>query len=130
MKIEKKTYLNLIKENSGTVLSLRFCRSQDGADCPDNAVTLSVALDDGSIYSFNAEKYRPEDAQVAWNVDQERAADALPEGLTVQETRRLICKSAGQRDLACYAFFCQDADGRAVTVYVDAATGRQCRIEL
>ena len=118
------------EENSGTVLSLRFCRSQDGADCPDNAVTLSVALDDGSIYSFNAEKYRPEDAQVAWNVDQERAADALPEGLTVQETRRLICKSAGQRDLACYAFFCQDADGRAVTVYVDAATGRQCRIEL
>lgn len=118
------------EENSGTILSLRFCRRQDGADCPDNAVTLAVALDDGSIYSFNAESYRPEDAEVAWNVDQESAAGALPEGLTVQETKKLICKSAGQRDLACYAFFCQDADGRAVTVYVDASTGRQCRIEL
>ena len=62
-------------------------------------------------------------------MDEGSAAAALPESLTLRETRRLICKSSGQRDTACYAFFCQDAEGRGVTVYVDAATGRQCRIE-
>lgn len=117
------------EENLGTVLRLRYCRSQDGADCPDNTVAVSVALDDGSICGFSAEDYCSEDVQVRWSVDQESAAAALPESLTPQETRRLICKSAGQRDTACYAFFCQDEEGRGVTVYVDAATGRQCRIE-
>lgn len=116
-------------EDLGGVLRLRYCSSQDGADCPDNAVTVSVALDDGSICGFSAEDYCSEEAQVRWLVDEGSAAAALPESLTLRETRRLICKSPGQRDTACYAFFCQDAEGRGVTVYVDAATGRQCRIE-
>ena len=118
------------EENSGTVLSLRYCAVQDGADCPDNTLQIAVALDDGSIYRFNAENYSSEKADVSWNVDQEGAAEALPATLTVRETRRLICKSEGKRDLACYAFFCEDEDGRGVTVYVDAATGKQFRIEL
>lgn len=117
------------EEALGSVLRMRYCSSQDGADCPDNAVTVAVALDDGSVVGFSAEDYCSEKAQVRWTVDQESAAAALPEGLTPQETRRLICKSPGRRDTACYAFFCQDAQGEGVTVYVDAATGRQCRIE-
>ncbi len=118
------------EENSGTVLTLRYCRTQDGALCPDNAVSVAVALDDGSLYSFSAADYCAEDANVSWTVTQEQAAGALPAGLSVQETRRLICKSEGKRDRACYAFFCQDEDGRGVTIYVDAASGKQCRIEL
>ena len=62
-------------------------------------------------------------------MDEESAAAALPGSLTLQERRRLICRSPGQRDTACYAFFCQDAEDSGVTVYVDAATGRQGRIE-
>lgn len=118
------------EEQDGAVLHLKYCGSQDGADCPDNALRVSVALDDGSVCGFDASDYCPDLADVSWNLSAEEAASALPEGLTLQETRRLICKSEGKRDRACYAFFCQDADGRGVTIYVDAATGRQCRIEL
>ncbi len=63
-------------------------------------------------------------------MDEESAAEALPGNLTVRETRKLIARSESQRDRPCYAFFCQDADGRGVTIYVDAETGRQSRIEL
>ena len=117
-------------ENSGTVLSLLFCSTQDGAERPDNRVRVAVALDDGSLYSFSAEDYCEEAALVSWEVEQEEAEATLPETLTVKETRRLILKSAGGRDLACYAFFCQDEEGAGVTVCVDAVSGRQIRIEL
>ena len=130
--LDRHGYEDLVpagEEDLGAVLRLRYCRSQDGADCPGNAVTVAVALDDGSICGFSAEEYCSEEAKVRWTVDQESAAAALPASLSVQETRRLICKSPGQRDTACYAFFCQDGEGCGVTVYVDAATGRQCRIE-
>ncbi len=118
------------EENSGTVLSLRYCASQDGADCPENCVRLAVALDDGSIYSYNAEDYCSEKAAVSWSVDEESARQALPEGLSVRETRKLICKSEGLRDVPCYAFFCEDGEGANVSVYVSAETGRQFRIAL
>ena len=118
------------EENSGTVLRLRYCATQDGVDCPDNALTVAVALDDGSIYSFNAEDYASEQADVRWTLDEESAAAALPANVEIVETKKLICKSEGRRDMACYAFFCQDGEGRAVTVCVDAETGKQRRIEL
>ena len=118
------------EENSGTVLSLLYCSTQDGAARPDDRVRVAVALDNGSLYSFSAEDYCGDAALVSWNVEQEEAEGALPETLTVQEMRRLILKSEGGQDLACYAFFCQDEEGAGVTVYVDAASGRQIRIEL
>ena len=118
------------EENSGTVLSLCYCASQDGADCPENCVKIAVALDDGSIFSYNAEDYCSEKAEVSWTVDEQQAAQALPESLNLRETRKLICKSEGQRDVPCYAFFCEDTEGQTLTVYVSAETGRQFRIDL
>ena len=126
-------YADLIyagEEQSGAVLQLRYCSSQDGADCPDNALRVSVALDDGAVCGFDTADYCTERAEVSWKLSEEEAAAALPESLHLQETKKRICKSEGKRDRACYAFFCQDDEGRGVTVYVDAATGRQCRIEL
>ena len=118
------------EEQNGAVLQLRFCGSQDGVDCPDNALRVSVALDDGAVCGFDAADYCPDRADVSWTLSAEEAAAALPEGLNLLETKKRICKSEGKRDRACYAFFCQDEEGGSVTIYVDAASGRQCRIEL
>ena len=63
-------------------------------------------------------------------MDQESAAAALPRNLSVRETRRVIVKSEGRRDTPCYVFFCQDEEGRGVSVYVEAVKGKQFRIEL
>ncbi len=118
------------EEQNGAVLLLRFCGSQDGADCPDNVLRVSVALDDGAVCGFDAADYCPDRAEVSWTLSEEEAAASIPEGLTLRETKKRICKSEGRQDRACYAFFCEDKEGRGVTIYVDAASGRQCRIEL
>ena len=114
----------------GAVAAFTFSRVEDGAVCLDNGVQIAIALDDGSVYSFNAADYCGEPSGVHWQVEEEEAARALPETLSLSDSRRVILKSPGKRDLACYEFTCADGEGRAVTVYVDAATGKQCKIEL
>ncbi len=114
----------------GAVLALRYAKLEHDALCPDNCVQLAVALDDGSIYSFNAADYCGEASGARFLVDEEQAARALPEGLELLDSRKEIRKSPGKRDLACYAFRCADGEGREVRILVDAATGEQCDIEL
>ncbi len=118
------------QRQEGALSLLRFVGIQDGAVCPDNAVTLAIALDDGSVYSFSAEDYRAERAEVEWTVEEEQAAQTLPEGVTAEQSRRVILRSPGGRDRACYEFLCTDDEGRGVKICVDARTGKQCRIEL
>lgn len=117
-------------ERRGAVASMVYSRTENGAVCLDNCVQIAVALDDGSIYSFNAACYSGEESGARFRVDEESARQALPESLELLESRKVIIKSPGMRDLACYEFSCQSEDGRAVTVYVDAATGKQSRIDL
>lgn len=114
---------------SGALCMMKFAKVEDGAVCLDNTVSVSVALDDGSIYSFDAAEYSADPAKAVWNTDRETAQEKLPEGLKAEACRKVILRSAGDRDQACYEFRCDDG-GREVRVYVDAATGEQCRIEL
>lgn len=115
---------------NGAVAAMVYSRTENGAVCLDNCVQIAVALDDGSIYSFNAADYCGEKSGVRFLIEEEEAARALPEGLELLDSRRVIRKSPGKRDLACYEFSCADADGRQVQICVDAASGRQCRIDV
>lgn len=113
---------------NGAVAVMRFVKLENGAACLDNALSISVALDDGSIYSFNAVNYSSGETGAEWTVDQEEAEQALPESLSVADSRKVILKSPGGQDLACYEFSCTDGEERQVVIYVDAATGKQCEI--
>ena len=42
----------------------------------------------------------------------------------------MILRSAGEKDLPCYAFNCLNEQGQSLTIYVNAETGKQCRIDL
>lgn len=117
------------QSSSGTVYAMEFSKLEDEALCLDNTVRIAVALDDGSIYSFSCEDYCSDPADVRWNMDEETARLALPDQVKVTAARRVICKSPGERDLACYEFSCTDGE-RNVRIYVDAETGRQCDIVL
>ena len=116
-------------QRQGAVDAMVFCKTENGALCLDNCIRLSVALDDGSIYSFNASDYCGEASGARFLVSQSGAEAALPEGLELLDSRRVILKSPGKRDLACYAFDCADGE-RQLCIYVDAATGKQCKIQL
>lgn len=115
--------------SSANLALMRFDRTEGDVQCLDNFIALAVALDDGSLYQFSAADYCPDPIRAVWTVDEEQARAALPEALAESESRKVLIKSPGGRDLACYAFRGQGAEGRELTVYVDAATGEQCRIE-
>ena len=123
--------LALVSYNdSGTVASFNFAQTQDEALRLDSGVKVSVALDDGSVYAYNAVNYSAQSAQVSWNVGEEEARTRLPENVSCEGSRKVILRSAGERDLPCYAFNCVDSQGQGLTIYVNADTGKQCRIEL
>lgn len=118
------------QQRQGAVLLMEFCAVRDEAVCLDNSVTVGIALDDGSVYSFSAENYCRDPLELSWEIGAEEAQATLPEELTVTGERRVVLKSAGLRDLACYEFSCRSREGESVTILVDAATGRQAAIEL
>ena len=57
--------LALSAENvSETLAIFRYAPEQDGAIRRDDYISISVALDDGSIYSFDASRYSPEKPEI------------------------------------------------------------------
>ena len=116
--------------DNGALAVLRYAPEQDGALRPDDGVMVSVALDDGSVYAFDATNYDAEPVRVSWETDRETALAALPENVTPVSDRRVIRKSPGGTRRACWELVCTGADGEDLRVFVDAATGRQSAIEL
>ena len=119
----------LEQRQSACVMLFSFVREQDGALCPDSVLRLGIALDDGSLYSYDATAFDPEPVSVSWTVDEETAKAALPEGLSLRESRRLILKSPGGKAVPVYAFSCRDGR-RSVEICVSAETGKQVKISV
>ena len=123
--------LSLLQEEQSACLALfSFAREQDGALCPDCVLRVGVALDDGSIQSFDATAYDPEPISVSWPLEEDGARAALPEGLETAEAAREILRSPGGRAVACYVFTVRDEQGRTVEIAVRADTGKQFRIRV
>ena len=116
--------------DNGALAVLRYAPEQDGALRPDDGVMVSVALDDGAVYAFDATNYDAEPVSVSWDTDRETARAALPENATPVSDRRVIRKSPGGTRRAAYEFVCTGTEGETLRIYVDAATGRQSAIEL
>ena len=110
--------------------TLLYARMEDGAIWLDNTLPVTVALDDGSVYSFNTDDYRPGESGVRWELDEQAAAEALPKDFAWDAVRRVILTSEGGRDSGCFEFSGPASAGRRVRVYVDAADGKQARITL
>lgn len=131
--LQKHGYENLeLMESSinGAVCNMCFSKNEGGAACLDNCVSISIAMDDGSLYDFNAMKFTQGDSEAEWKISEEQAAGALPKNLKPAGSRKVILKSPGGRDMACFEFACTDKNGNSVKVYVDAETGKQFDIEI
>jgi len=113
-----------------TLAAYSFVPVQDGALRLDDGVRVTIALDDGSLCAFDAANYDTESVDVSWNTDEQAARDTLPPSLTVEQARRVIIRSPGGRAVACWQLVCTGEADEAVTVYVDASDGRQCRVDL
>ncbi len=116
--------------SNGTVLSLRYARSEGEAVWLDNTLSIAVALDDGSIYSFNAANYRSGKSGAVWTLDAQAAAQSLPDNFQYSETRPVILTSEGGRSCGCYEFRGSGETGETVVIAIDAETGRERRIDV
>lgn len=118
------------ESSSGGLASFRYVPVQDGALRLDDYISISIALDDGSVYAYDCTNYTAEEVELNWSADENAARNVLPAELSADSCRKVVVKSPGGKYQACYELSCSGENGERVTVYVDAATGRQCRIEL
>ncbi len=133
--LERMGYEDLSLYASGgtdTVAAFVYAPTQDGVMRPDDALRISIALDDGSVYSFDATKYSARAVELNWETDEDAALATLPEGVQAASTRPLIIKSPGGSYLACWELTIPggDAGSPGARVCVDAGTGHQCKVEL
>ncbi len=113
---------------AGAVAAMRFARTEGNAVWLDNDLSIAIALDDGSVHSFNAADFREQKSGVSFSLDEEQAREALPEAFEPESSRQVILTSAGGRDRGCYEFIGSGQGGERVSIYVDAETGEEYRI--
>ncbi len=129
--LEEQNYENLKLTKmsfSDTVGEFIFIATEQDADWPDNYIRLAVALDDNSVYSFNAEHYSPDASGLQWDITEVEAAGAVPDNLEEQSCAKIICKSPGGTPIACYEFTCTNQSGDPIRIRVNAQTGKQAEI--
>jgi len=129
-KLELEPMALISYSDTGTLASFDFAQVQEDAIRLDSGVRITVALDDGSIYSFSGKNYERQASQVSWNCTEDEARETLPENITVESERKVIIKSAGGSDKPCYEYSCLNEAGEGLRIYVDADSGRQCRIDI
>ena len=123
--------LTLLREEQKACLALfTFARSQDEALCPDCVLRLTIALDDGSLYAFDASDFDSELYTVRWEQEEDDARETLPTALRDAECRPMILRSPGGEPVPCYVFTAQDEEGKQVEIAVRADTGSQYRIRV
>lgn len=116
---------------ANNVLTANFAYEQDGVVCYPDLIKVGIALDDGSLVSFEATGYlknhRERETPKA-SITQEEAAGKVPTDTTLLETNKVIIPSAGKNELFCYEFLCQDQNEQRYLIYVNAQTGEQEKI--
>ena len=112
----------------GAVAAMCFVCTQEDAACLDSCVNIAIALDDGSVYAFDATGLRTEGEALQWTVTKEEAEQNLPAGLTLQESRKVSYKSPGGSSVPCYELKCSNEKGEEVKLYINAETGKQQEI--
>ena len=131
--LKEHGFENLSLSNSrqqGAVAVMNFAATEDGVLWPDNYIKVAIALDDGSVYSFDAKNYTNEESGVSWSIDRDTALKAVPESLSVSKLEKQIIRSPGGENKACYKIACIDEKGDNVELFVDGNSGKQLEITL
>ncbi len=116
----------------GGLAAFVFAGSADGVMYPADAVSVSIALDSGEVCAYDATEYILNHTERDLGepaITAEQAAAALPGSLTALSSKLTAAVTEGGSERLCYVFACQAEDETPVTVYIDAKTGVQTKIE-
>lgn len=116
---------------SGGVLLVNFQHVQNGVRCYPDLIKVGVALDNGTLMSYDAQGYisahtRRDIPKAA--VSEEEARARVAENLTVLEHAMAIIPSQGGEERYCHEFLCQNEKGEHYLLYVNALTGDEEKI--
>ena len=116
----------------GGLAAFVFAGSADGVMYPADAVSVSIALDSGEVCAYDATEYILNHTERDLGepaITAEQAAAALPGSLTALSSKLTAAVTDGGSERLCYVFACETEDETPVTVYIDAKTGAQTKIE-
>ena len=116
----------------GGLAAFVFAGSADGVMYPADAVSVSIALDSGEVCAYDATEYILNHTERDLGepaITAEQAAAALPGSLTALSSKLTAAVTEGGSERLCYVFACEAEDETPVTVYIDAKTGVQTKIE-
>lgn len=115
----------------GGVLTVNYAYEQDGVTCYPDLIKVGVALDNGSVVSWDAKGYLTAHHERALDepaVSVREAAETISPLLTVRSYSTALIPSEGGEERLCHEFRCEAEDGREFLMYVNALTGAQERI--
>jgi germination protein YpeB len=116
---------------NNNVLTANFAYEQNGVVCYPDLIKVGIALDDGSLESFESIGYVKAHRQreiSAPAISEEAARAKIPEDVELLNSKLTIIPSSGNNEIFCYEFECQDANEQKFIVYVNALTGEQEKI--
>ena len=119
-----------VKNSNGNINILEYAATENGVIWPDNYIKIAIAMDDGSVYSFNALNFSENPSGVCWEIDEKEARKAVPESLSIESVEKQISNSAGGQAHACYSYKCINDMGDMINVLVDGKTGHQMEISI
>lgn len=118
------------KQRVGNVLSLTGSAETDGVTGLDREISVSVALDDGSLCALDLSAAAGEGAQSDWLYDEQAARAAVPAALHFKRLRRVTLAGPDGQSIACYELQCLDDQARPVSIFLNADTGKQEEIRI
>ena len=132
--LERKGYTNMRESYymiDNNVLTANFAYSEGEVICYPDLIKVGIALDDGSLQSFDATGYikshkTREIPEVVVLVEQ--AQTKVPSDIQILGVEKTIIPSAGKNELYCYEFECEDANKQRYLIYVNMGTGEQEKI--
>ncbi len=113
------------------VLTVNYEYVQDGAMCYPDLIKVGIALDNGSVVSFDARGYLSahHDRELPEaSVSLAEAKATVSPALTVRSHQMAVIPSPGGEERYCHEFLCRAEDDRNYLVYVNAETGTQEKI--
>lgn len=132
--LERKGYASMHESYymiSNNVLTANFAYVQNGVVCYPDLIKVGIAMDNGSLQSFEAIGYLKCHTQreiLMPAISEEAARAKVPSDVNVLSIAQTIIPSAGKNELLCYEFECEDANAQKYLIYVNALTGEQEKI--
>ena len=132
--LERRGYSNMRESYyliSNNVLTANFAYVQGGVICYSDLVKVGIALDDGSLQSFESSGYITSHCQreiPAAAVSVEAAKSKVPTDISIMGTALALIPDEGKTEVLSHEFECEDANGQKYLIYVNAVTGEQEKI--